>query len=68
MIHLSKNVALHEHRCPDCGQFYACEYEYGRCPRCAHRRIQELESKLDRDERRISAMRGALTRASRRKR
>lgn len=67
---IDRSIELRELRCYRCGRFYHFEVEgpeVASCPLCSTRRIRELSAANEVLERRISALRGALTKAKRRR-
>ncbi len=61
---LNRTIELAEHRCMECGRYYATEaYPSSTCPYCAESRAQDRVNETERLGRVVSALRGALTRA-----
>lgn len=64
---LQPTVPLNEHRCYDCGRWYATEASpSSRCPYCGERKAADRIDEIARLGRVVSALRGALTRARKR--
>jgi len=65
---LQVTVDLKVKTCSRCASIYAVPdwVEYSRCPMCAGRRIDELESRRETMERREISLRGVITRMRRR--
>lgn len=65
---LSREHELTEHRCYECGRFWALEAyapNGGTCPNCAQLAKDARYAELDAARRTISALKGAVTRLSR---
>lgn len=61
-------ITLETHRCPDCGRWWGVERGYsGRCPRCADSAIHQANENTQKAQRSAASLRGALTRANRKK-
>jgi predicted Zn-ribbon and HTH transcriptional regulator len=66
-IERQKSIRLAEHRCYNCGRWYAFESRGPhRCPSCAGDRIAELEAEAMKNERAMASLRGAITKAKKR--
>jgi anaerobic ribonucleoside-triphosphate reductase len=67
---LNETITLRVSRCLDCGRYYGYEpfAGYSRCPTCGEKSRQKLAADITERERTISALRGALTKALKRKR
>jgi len=63
------SFVLHTERCYTCGAIWALDSSRtpGSCPKCARSRIEELCSRCEGLETKISHMKGAITRARKRK-
>jgi len=62
------NLTLEVRRCHDCGRWWAAETARSvRCPICADQTVARYLERAEAAERRMRAMRGALTRPSKRK-
>ncbi len=60
---LETTLTLHEHRCYECGRWWACEAPtIGQCPLCADARIARAVAEQARLERVVRSLRGAVTR------
>ena len=61
-------IELTTRRCVDCGRYYATEaWPSATCPYCADRKVDARRAEEARLGRVVSALRGALTRANKRK-
>lgn len=69
-LKLVLDLTLETHRCWECGLWYALERGYPglfECPYCAGRKVKSARNERDAAERVTRSLRGALTRAKRRR-
>lgn len=64
-LKFNHEISLETIRCRDCHLWFAVVCPEWRCPYCASVRVAELIDKQFANERTISALRGALTKAKR---
>lgn len=68
-IHIKPTISLDLHRCFKCGRHWACEaVRHPSCPLCSAQEIQRMQKEVDRMVRSNAALRGAVTRAKKRRR
>lgn len=61
-------ITLEINRCYDCGRYWALENAVsGTCPKCAQDKIMRLLDDVARHERAVASVRGALTKAKKRR-
>lgn len=60
---INAELELEINRCSDCGRYWALEQNVnGNCPRCARIKSDDRWNKIYALEKRVSALKGALTR------